>query len=228
MNQQYSITPAEPARPVSIRTPARIGPLHPAQVSPVHLPALSDVASDLDGLGAPVKIVNPLALDWCDTCAHGDDVPELGAIVTVVAKDPYGFGYRIPACALHLAGVIRHFGRHHWPTVVEAPTCSPRWFERCDRETYWGLDETHGIAVVRSRLDVWVVFEAAQDDQGYGHAGQLLAVSYGDDGDAAGRAAAEVWAQDCAAQRAADAHEASFAVAGPVALPVVAVSGVAA
>lgn len=176
------------------------GCVDPARVSPLHLPALAHTAADLDGLDAPVRIVNPAALDRCGDCAAGDDIPELGAIATVVAYDAHGFGYRTEGCALHLPGVVRHFQGHGWSTVVEVPTCSRQWFERSDRETYWALDEARGVAVVPGMWDTWTVVEATD---GYG-AGRALTVY-------PHRVDAERWAQDHAARLAADAYEAASA-----------------
>ena len=226
MSTSYVITPPAPARPATTQPQATAiqSCVDPALVSPLHLPALSDVAADLDGLNTPVKIVNPIALDRCQDCAHEDDVPELGAIATVVAYDEHGFRYFLATCALHLAGIIRHYRSHGWATVVEVPTCSPRWFERSDRETYWALDESRGIGVTRTHVGGWAawnVVDRLTDSV-------PLALFAADCGDAASRLDAECWAQAYAAQRAADAYEESFSDAVTVALPVVVVSGVAA
>ncbi len=198
--------------------PLREGPPDPARVSPIHLPALALAASDLDGCDAPIKIVNPTALAWCSDCAHGDDVPELGAIAVVVGYDSHGFGYRTTVCALHLDGVVRHYRRHRWPTVVEVPACSRQWFERTDRETYYALDEDTGIAVTRTTLDVWAVWQVSASMA----LGAPLALFPADQGDAQSRLVAECWAQDHAARLAADAYESGFVIAETVALPAVA------
>lgn len=203
------------------------GPDDPARISPLHLPALHHVAADLDGLNAPVKIVNSASLDRCDDCATGDDVPELGAIATVVATDTHGFRYRSVTCALHLAGVVRHYNGHGWALVVEVLASSRQWFERSDRETFYAVDESRGVAVTRGIWDAWQVVDVVD---GFGSPRLLAAVGLRD-GESfnACRGRAEVLAQAVAAQAAADAYEASFSDAVTVALPVTAiVSGVAA
>lgn len=202
MPRSYS-PPASPDRPTTAQSVDTAGCVDPARVSPLHLPALGHVAADLDGLGAPVRIVNAAYLDWCEDCAAGDDVPVWGAIATVVAYDEHGFGYRTEGCALHLPGVVRHFQGHGWPTTVEVPASGGRrWFERSDRETYWALDDTNGIAVVRALHDCWQVIEVCA-----GLPVALLAL-------VPDRAVAELLAQAVAAVRAADAYEAGLAATG--------------
>ncbi len=202
----------------------REGPPDPARVPPTHLPAVHHVASDLDGIDAPIKIVDPTELGACTACSdeHGrDDDPLLGAIATVVAYDEHGFRYTLATCALHMSLVVDHYNGHRWPTVVEVPASSRQWFERSDRETYYALDEDTGIAVTRTTLDVWAVWQVAASVA----LSAPLAVFPADEGDAQSRLVAECWAQDHAARLAADAYEVASHVAG--ALPV-AVAGVAA
>lgn len=188
--------------------------MDPARVSPQHLPALAQVAADLDGITAPVRIVNATDLPPCVACPD-HDLPRLDAIATVIARDVDAFGYRAAVCALHLRPEIGYHTRRGHTVVVEVPASGGRqWFERTDRETYYALDEAHGVAVVRGMWDTWTVVTAA-DGLGADHA---LAVF-------PWRSDAECWAQDHAARVAADAYEAASAA---VALPVVTVSGVAA
>ncbi|MDN5929665.1 MAG: hypothetical protein L0I24_01125, partial [Pseudonocardia sp.] len=183
-----------------------------ARISPLHLPAMCDVAADLDGLAAPIRIVNPTELGACTACSveHRHDEPVLGAIGTVYATDAHGFRRFTAVCALHLAGVVTHYGSHGWPTVVEVPA-SPRWFERTDRETYYALDETRGVAATRGIWDAWQVVEVVD---GFG-ADQSLMTS-------PSRVVAEAFAQAYAAGLAADAYESGFVIAETVVLPVVA------
>lgn len=200
------------------------GPDDPARISPLHLPALHHIAADLDDLNAPVKIVNPASLDRCDDCATGDDVPELGAIATVVATDTHGFRYRSVTCALHLAGVVRHYNGHGWALVVEVPASSRQWFERTDRETFYALDESRGVGVTRTHVGGWAAWDVVD-----GLTRSVPLTLFGADaGDAAARLDAECWAQAHAARVAADAYEASFSDAVTVALAVAAVTEVAA
>lgn len=195
--------------------PAPHGGTEPPRVAPMHLPAMALVASELDD-SWPIRIVAPLALGRCDDCRDGRDadVPEGEAIATVVAHDPHGFRYKTLACALHLPAVVRHYRRHCWPTTVEVPTCSPRWFERSDRETYYAVDESRGVAVTRSyptgAWAAWTVLDGVPT---------LLRTFPADFGDAHSREEAECWAQDHAARIAAGEFQAASAPI--VALPVV-------
>ncbi len=206
--------------------PLREGPPDPARVPPLHLPAVHHVASDLDGIDAPIKIVDPTELGACTACLdeHGRlDDPLLGAIATVVAYQD-GFRFHLAVCALHMSLVVRHYNSHGWPTLVEVPTCSRQWFERSTRETYYALDEDTGIAVTRTTLDVWAVWQVSASLA----LGAPLALFPADQGDAQSRLVAECWAQAYAARLAADAYESGFVIAETVALPLVAVTEVAA
>lgn len=225
MITDYLPTPVLLSRPASTRTLP--GPLHdqpadPARITPLHLPAMSEVAADLDGLNAPIRIVNPTELGACTACSdeHGRHEPVLGAIGTVYATDPHGFRHFTAACALHLAGAVTHYDSHGWPTVVEVPACSRQWFERTDSETYYALDESRGVAVVRGLWDVWQVVEAVD---GFGSPTLLASVGLRD-GESFNQARkrAEVLAQAYASTVAADAYEAGFSDTETVALPVVA------
>ncbi len=207
--------------------PLREGPPDPARVPPLHLPAVHHVASDLDGLTAPVKIVNPTELGACTACLDEHerlDDPLLGAIATVVAYDEHGFRYTLAVCALHMSLVVDHYNGHGWPTVVEVPTCSRQWFERSDRETYYALDEDTGIAVTRTTLDVWAVWRVSASVA----LSAPLAVFPADQGDAQSRLVAECWAQDHAARLAADAYEVASQVTVTLPVPQDVTTGVAA
>lgn len=188
--------------PTKPATPTSHDPADPARVNPMHLPALAHCAADLDGLTAPVRITAPTALGSCAACPEYD-LPDLGAIATVRATDSDGFVYVDPICPLHLHGEIRyhaHFGRS---VVVEVPASGGRqWFERSDHETYYGLDEARGIAVVGGMWDTWTVVEA-RDRLG---ADRALA-TFPQRGDA------ECWAQAHAAHLAADAYETGHVLA---------------
>lgn len=180
--------------------------------SPMHLPSMTDVAAELDD-SWPIRIVGPLALGDCEECPDGD-LPVTGAIATVVAHDPHAFGYLTQACAFHLPGAVRHYKRHGWPMTVEIPTCSPQWFTRTDRETFYALDEARGVAVTRSYPTLaWAAWDVTDGVP------TLLRTFPADSGDAHSRLDAECWAQDRAARIAADEHEA--ASVPTVALPVV-------
>lgn len=228
MSALYLPAPPAPIRPVSTRTPAQHGPVDPARVSPVHLPALARVASDLEAVTAPVKVVAPTVLEPCTDCGtHGDGaMPPQTSIATVVAADTDGFVYRSEACALHLESLVAWQTRRECAVKVEVPACQGRdFFERSPRETFYAVsahDPMTGVAATRGMWDAWQVVEVVD---GFGSARVLAPVGLrdGESFDAC-RERAEVLAQAVAAQRAADAYEAAFAVT--VALP--AVTGVAA
>jgi hypothetical protein len=209
--------------------PHLYGPAEPARVSPLHLPALAHVASDLDGLDVPVKVVNAEILDRCAYCTgdtSDDRTTSDPAVATVVATDAYGFRYVEPVCVFDLPGAVRHHTRRERPVVVEVPADSRRWFERTDRETYYAVDEAHGVAATRGIWDAWQVVKVVN---GFGST-QLLAAVGLRDGESFNdcRARAELLAQAYASTLAADAYEAASLDAVTVALPVVTVSEVAA
>lgn len=217
MITQYKTIPT--ARPVSDQPPAMHDrPLDPARVSPMHLPALAELAADLDGLAAPVHIVNRADLGACAACPDGD-LPESDAIATVVSTDAHGFRYRDRVCALHLDPEVGYHSRAGHTVVVEVPAFSRRWFERTDRETYFALDECHGVAAVRDMHDCWAVVDTT-----HGIIDTTLAL-------VPDRAVAELLAQAVAAVRAADAYELGYAAAEAAAkalFPAAAVTEVAA
>jgi hypothetical protein len=195
--------------------PQRVAPAPqpPARISPRHLPAMHHVAADLDDT-YPVRIVNPAELGPCEDC-RDHDLDELGSIATVIAYDPSEVCWREDFCALHLRGAVRHHGKAGRHVVVEVPVETRQWFVRDDRETYYGLDDAHGIGVSRTHLGGWVVWDVLDGVT----RSAPLAVFPADHGDPAARLDAECWAQDHAARLAAEAYEAASAVT--VALPVV-------
>lgn len=221
-----------PASDKTVAVPVLLGrphdqPIDPARVSPVHLPALSRVASDLDAVTAPVKVVAPTVLEPCTDCGtHGDGaMPPQTSIATVVAADTDGFVYRSEACALHLESLVRwHHLRGCW-VHVEVPADSTRWYERDSRETWYAVDDQVGVVVARDVHDTWTVW---LHDTNHPPVPLVARMGMRDGESWAGlRGRAEMLAQAVASQLAADAYEAA-SVAVTVALPVVAVSEAAA
>lgn len=189
-------------------------PAVPARVSPVHLPALAHAAADLDGTDYPIKIINPAELGPCEDCQADTLGDVLDAIATVVAYAGIHTHCEV-VCALHLPVALKHYRRADRPVTVEVPAESELYFVRSDRETYWALDEAHGIGVARTHLGGWAAWDVVDGVT----RSVPLAVFPADFGDPASRLDAECWAQDHAARRAAEAYELASAVT--VALPVV-------
>jgi hypothetical protein len=209
--------------------PHLYGPADPARVSPLHLPALAHIASDLDGLDAPVKVVNAEILDRCAYCTgdtSDDRTTSDPAVATVVATDAYGFRYVEPVCVFDLPGAVRHHARRERPVVVEVPADSRRWFERGDRETWYAVDDETGVVVARDVCDTWTVW---LHDTNQAPVSLVARIGVRDTESYADlRARAEVLAQATASTLAADAYELASLDAVTVALPVAAVTEVAA
>lgn len=191
---------------------APLGPVDPARVSPIHLPALAHVAAELDTCTAPIRVVPAVDLGVCVECWGGPlgDVPVLDAVATVVATDANGYVSGDEVCSLHLDETVWNHGWLHRHVVVEVPAHEGRrWFERSDRETYYALDDLRGIAVVRDFTHAWTVVEAHD-----GFTGRALAVlPLGAGGYAESRLRAEVLAQAYASQLATDAALATYELA---------------
>ncbi len=201
-------------------------PVDPARVSPLHLPAMHHVAADIYEPDVPIRIVTAGELDPCGDCDY-DDLDTPGPVATVRATDAHGYRHSDDVCVLHLPGLVRHHSRQNRAVVIEiGATEGRRWFERSDRETYYALDESRGIAATRGIWDAWQVVEVVD---GFGSPTLLASVGLRD-GESfnQARARAEVLAQAVAAVRAADAYESGFVIAETVALPVVTVTEVAA
>lgn len=186
---------------------------------------MTDLSADLGS--HPVRIVPPAELGGnCASCPDGDLPVAAAAIVTVNGYDTQGRAHHNVVCALHLSAVVRDHTRRGRSVVVEAPTCSPRWFTRTDRETWYAVDEYHGVVVARDVLDTWTVWlhrENGEPRPLYPRVGLR-------DGESAAqcRVRVEDWAQDHAARLAADAYEAEHAVAEVAELrPVHVLGGVA-
>ncbi len=242
MTASYAPPLSLPVRPVSHRAqahlrrfvaPPELGvlhdqPAHPAHVSPIHLPAMAHVASDLESLTVPIKVVPATYLGACEDCCTDtrNDLDALPAVATVVAVDAYGFRYRSEACALHLESLVDWHVRRECRVHVEVPADSTRWYERDDRETWFAVDDQLGVVVARDVLDTWTVW---LHDTNLSPVPLVARMGVrGGESYADLRERAEVLAQAYASTLAADGYELASQDAVTVALPVVAVSEVAA
>ena len=200
MTVPLAIVPAA-TRTRHLDLPEPLGPVDPAGVSPVHLPALAHVAAELDTCSAPIRVVRAKDLGVCVECADPRNVePVRDAIATVVAYADE-LTTRHEACPLHLDDVIRDHARRGHTVTVEVPafgghTC----FSRHERETFYAVDASTGLVVTRDVIDTWSVYVCVENA-----APVLLAARMGVAGVGSARERAEVLAQAYASQLATDA-----------------------